>query len=224
MTLPAPVALLQRALAESRATDPLDLLGVACCLVDPGTDEGDTWAVVVATHGYGALLVAAETVARVAQGAPPPRRWTEGEWRPSDDVRRDLVALGALRRTFAEEDAHHREEQARRAAEWRAGQERRRREQPQEADRERRYAQAAVDRACADVAGAGEGGRNWALNRAAYSLAGLVAGGYLDEEPTVEALVAAAMETGVPEREARRVVAAGFAAGLRRPRRAGGKP
>ena len=43
------------------------------------------------------------------------------------------------------------------------------------------YAQAALDRECETVAGAAQGARNDALNRASFSLFQLVAGGELDE-------------------------------------------
>lgn len=86
-----------------------------------------------------------------------------------------------------------------------------------------RYATAAlraeVDRVRTNPAGGpGRSGRNDALNRAAFTLGTLVATGALTDTHVRRALTAAAVEAGLPPREAARTVASGLAAGAARPR------
>ena len=82
------------------------------------------------------------------------------------------------------------------------------------------YGQAALEAECADVAGTPEGGRNARLNRAAFAVGQLVAGGELEEHEAVDALLNAALAAGLPEAEARRTIRSGFDTGQREPRTA----
>ncbi len=88
------------------------------------------------------------------------------------------------------------------------------------AERDTRYAVAAVRAATRNVAGAREGTRNATLNTAAYSLGQLVAGGELTHHTAVDALTASAAQAGLPAREAARTIQSGLRAGVRRPRQA----
>ncbi len=63
------------------------------------------------------------------------------------------------------------------------------------------YGQAALEREAAHVASAVEGTRNDVLNRAAFALGQLVAGGELDEELVRDRLIDAALACGLPEYE-----------------------
>jgi hypothetical protein len=63
------------------------------------------------------------------------------------------------------------------------------------------------------------GSRNTRLNRAAFCLGMLVAGGELDGALVEDALLAAAFEAGLSEGEARASMASGLRAGTREPRR-----
>lgn len=63
------------------------------------------------------------------------------------------------------------------------------------------------------------GDRNNRLNRAAFSLGTLVAGGELDAVLVERELVAAALAAGLSEPETRVSVASGLRAGAREPRR-----
>lgn len=80
------------------------------------------------------------------------------------------------------------------------------------------YARAALAGECAAVAGTAEGSRNHRLNRAAFAAGTLVGAGALDSAAATEALVNAALRSGLPESEARRTIASGLAAGVERPR------
>lgn len=80
------------------------------------------------------------------------------------------------------------------------------------------YGPAALAREAAQLAGVKTGGRNHALNRAAFSLGQLVATGHLSETEVSEHLTAAAMRAGLTEAEACRTIASGLAAGQRYPR------
>lgn len=62
------------------------------------------------------------------------------------------------------------------------------------------------------------GGRNHGLNRAAFRVAQVVAGGELLENAARSGLIAAAVTIGLSEAEARQTVDSAFAAGMRAPR------
>jgi hypothetical protein len=85
------------------------------------------------------------------------------------------------------------------------------------------YVRTALHRECERVRAAEEGGRTWALNKAAYKLGRLIAAGALPEDLAEGALLdAAAVHFGgdrpVTLAEARASVRCGIAAGKRRPR------
>jgi replicative DNA helicase len=80
------------------------------------------------------------------------------------------------------------------------------------------YADAALRYELGAVAGAQPGTRNTALNRAAYSLAGLVATGELPESYVRARLEAAALACGLDEKEALATIESGFRAGMGAPR------
>jgi hypothetical protein len=87
-----------------------------------------------------------------------------------------------------------------------------------------RYAHAALDRECEAVANAAEGSRNNTLNRAAFNLFQLVAGGELDEDEITARLTAAAHDCGLAEDDGEhsieRTIASGARAGRQEPRHA----
>jgi hypothetical protein len=68
------------------------------------------------------------------------------------------------------------------------------------------------------------GERNDALNRAAFSLAQLIAGGELLEEPAVAALTEAAADLGLEDRETEATLESAMAAGFAEPRNAPERP
>ena len=80
------------------------------------------------------------------------------------------------------------------------------------------YGPAALDRETRALAGVQEGGRNHALNRAAFNLGQLIPAGYVTEADAVTELTAAALRMGLTEREAARTIASGLTAGQRHPR------
>ena len=80
------------------------------------------------------------------------------------------------------------------------------------------YAASALRAEVEHVLSAEPGVRNHTLNRAAYSLGQLVAGGLLPDEPTAAVLAAAAKTVGLAERETHATIRSGLAAGARRPR------
>ncbi len=80
------------------------------------------------------------------------------------------------------------------------------------------YAKAALADEVQRVATAPEGTRNDTLNRAAFSLAGLIASGLVDADEVASALLAAAARAGLGGTEAARTLASGFRAGLAAPR------
>lgn len=82
----------------------------------------------------------------------------------------------------------------------------------------REWAEAALHDELARVLAAGGGERNNALNRAAFSLAQIVAEGRLGENVVRERLVGAARSIGLDEDEALRTINSGFKAGLQQPR------
>jgi len=80
------------------------------------------------------------------------------------------------------------------------------------------YAAAALERECGAVAQAGEGTRNDTLNKAAFSLGQLVAGGALERGEVEAGLLAAARSAGLTEKESRATIASGLKAGAEHPR------
>jgi hypothetical protein len=83
------------------------------------------------------------------------------------------------------------------------------------------YGRKALDAECARVALAragSDGGRNNALNRAAFSLGQLVAGGVLLEEIVYNRLYEVAIGSGLDERETRKTLQSGLDAGRKVPR------
>jgi hypothetical protein len=80
---------------------------------------------------------------------------------------------------------------------------------PARIDHDDAYARGALRGAARAVAGAQEGARNATLNREAFSVARLEA---LDEVTIEGALLPAALAAGLPEEEARRVIARAFRA------------
>ncbi|WP_216671041.1 phage/plasmid primase, P4 family [Mangrovicoccus sp. HB161399] len=90
-----------------------------------------------------------------------------------------------------------------------------------DASRAGAWASAALDGEVADVANAANGTRNHALNKAAYSLGGIVAGGHLDEAHVVAALTDAADRNGLLREDQKAVldtIRSGLEAGKRNPR------
>lgn len=86
------------------------------------------------------------------------------------------------------------------------------------------YAQTAFHRESAAVRSATEGTRNDTLNRAAFNLGQLVAGGALDAGEVEAELLASARIAGLPEREAVSTIASGMKAGAEKPRTAPERP
>lgn len=75
----------------------------------------------------------------------------------------------------------------------------------------------ALDRVCRDLARAAAGGRNAALNRAAFIAGGFVGAGLLDEGRAVSAIYAAARHIGLEDAECRATIRSGFQAGAQKP-------
>ncbi|WP_027883495.1 hypothetical protein [Meiothermus rufus] len=90
-------------------------------------------------------------------------------------------------------------------------------QRPTTRDRERAYAEAALARAVLEVQSASVGQRNNALARAAYGLGQLERLG-LDESRVVQALIDAALATGLEHREALSTARRGFKKGTEHPR------
>jgi hypothetical protein len=82
-----------------------------------------------------------------------------------------------------------------------------------------RYAEAALRYESQNVATAQEGVRNDTLNRAAFSLGGLVAVGLLSRETVESALFRAALAAGLGEAEIAATINSGITAGMQRPRK-----
>ena len=80
------------------------------------------------------------------------------------------------------------------------------------------YGLAALEAELRQLGGAPVGSRNHTLNRAAFCLGQLVAGGELDEAEVVSALRAAALGRGLDRTEVERTIASGLGAGRRQPR------
>lgn len=76
------------------------------------------------------------------------------------------------------------------------------------------YALAALRGECEALANTGEGGRNHAANRAAWNVSRFVARGELDEEEAHQSLLSAALECGLPSREAVNAVNSGMRRGV----------
>lgn len=93
------------------------------------------------------------------------------------------------------------------------------RSRPVAAARGSRYGLAALRDEAAAVRRAPAGERNNRLNRAAFSLGMLAAGGELDHALVEDELLAAALAAGLPEREAQASIHSGLRAGTREPRR-----
>lgn len=74
-----------------------------------------------------------------------------------------------------------------------------------------------VERYAASVRSAPDGDRNNTLNKHAYFLGGIVARGELDRGDVESALLEAAMNAGLPEREARATIASGLKKGIASP-------
>jgi RecA-family ATPase len=82
------------------------------------------------------------------------------------------------------------------------------------------WAEAALQGELGRVMAAREGERNHALNRAAFSLAQIIAGGGLEESATRARLLSAALANGLSEAEALATIASGIGAGMVSPRTA----
>ena len=80
------------------------------------------------------------------------------------------------------------------------------------------WADTALREELARVQAASEGARNDTLNRAAFSLGQIVAGGALNRDHVFARLLEAAIEVGLPESEARGTIDSGMTAGAREPR------
>jgi hypothetical protein len=80
------------------------------------------------------------------------------------------------------------------------------------------WAGKALEEECQKVASTGEGGRNEALNRAAFKVGQIVAGGHLSASQAGQALDSAAAECGLPERERRSTIERSIKAGMASPR------
>ena len=82
-----------------------------------------------------------------------------------------------------------------------------------------RYGRAALDRILDELALAQVGGRNDALNAAAYAVGRLVAGGELHHRPAIEALETGAANLGLTKTETEATIRSGFHAGFPHPAR-----
>lgn len=80
------------------------------------------------------------------------------------------------------------------------------------------WGQRTLEAVCQELAGVQEGGRNHALNRAAFRVAQAVAGGHVDEWDARAQLTEVALSIGLDEREATRTINSGFRKGLLAPR------
>ena len=82
------------------------------------------------------------------------------------------------------------------------------------------YGEAALKNGLNDLRDAGDGGRHETLNRVAFTLGMLSAGGELDGDKTCEAILAVAVEIGLDEPDAVDVLRRGWFAGMEQPRSA----
>lgn len=85
-------------------------------------------------------------------------------------------------------------------------------------DQGRRYAAAALEREAVNVRAAPNGTRNETLNRAAYSIGGLIAAGKIDEGTAESKLAAAAAAAGLEAEEIAGTIASGLKGGKAKPR------
>lgn len=81
-----------------------------------------------------------------------------------------------------------------------------------------RYAASALEQEAQRVIDCPPGGRNHALNRAAYSLGQLIAGGALREDNVIDALEHAGRQAGLDDREISLTIRSGLHAGAEQPR------
>lgn len=81
-----------------------------------------------------------------------------------------------------------------------------------------RYVAKALAEEIDALATTGQGGRNRQLNKSAYNLAQLVAGGYLHRDDAWNALYTTALAVGLTETETTKTLASGFGAGEASPR------
>jgi putative DNA primase/helicase len=82
------------------------------------------------------------------------------------------------------------------------------------------YGRRALANELADLSGTPEGSRNNQLNKSAYSLGQLVAGGELEQSQVQTALLSAAVGIGLMESEARQTIGSGIESGVKKPRSA----
>lgn len=82
------------------------------------------------------------------------------------------------------------------------------------------YGEAALRNGLAEIADAGHGARHETLNKVAFGLGMLAAGGELNPDPTCAAILSAAVESGLEEADAVDVLRRGWFAGMRQPRSA----
>lgn len=80
------------------------------------------------------------------------------------------------------------------------------------------YGRTALEREAAMVRGTLPGGRNHALNRAAFSIGQLVADGRLDKTEAYRTLYEAGISAGLTDAEVRATLASGFSGGAAKPR------
>ena len=83
-----------------------------------------------------------------------------------------------------------------------------------------RYGESALGNQLSELSQATDGERNEKLNKSAFSLGQLVAGGELDHATVENALADAARALGLSEVETRKTVQSGISGGMREPRRA----
>ncbi len=81
-----------------------------------------------------------------------------------------------------------------------------------------RYAAAALAREIEAVVGAAHSSRNISLNRAAFSLGGLIASGHLPQIEVEQQLNQAAQDAGLDRAESKSTIRSGLRAGMRKPR------
>jgi hypothetical protein len=89
---------------------------------------------------------------------------------------------------------------------------------PTDPERAERYGLGGLQRELDDLAATEEGGRNLALNKAAFSVGQLVAGGCLNYEYAVGELMRVALETRLPVAEIEGTIRSGMSAGAKNPR------
>lgn len=87
-----------------------------------------------------------------------------------------------------------------------------------------RYGASALESACKTIAGAEEGKRNHTLNREAFSIGQLVAGGDVPEALALSSLMEAASDSGLPDHEILSTLERSFSDGLKHPRTAPEQP